>query len=74
MPLFTTDTKEEAAFGACLLAMVGAGHFPSFEEATRVTINYVNPALPEPEWVEAYNQHYAKFKKAYPALKELFPE
>lgn len=74
MPLLATDTKEEAAFGACLLAMVGVGHFSSFEEATRATINYVNPTLPEPEWVEAYTQHYAKFQKAYPALKELFPE
>ncbi|MEN3186806.1 MAG: xylulokinase [Atribacterota bacterium] len=74
MPLLTTDTREEAAFGACLLAMVGAGCFSSLEEATQSTIHYLNPTLPEPEWVEAYNHHYAKFKKTYPALKELFPE
>jgi xylulokinase len=73
-PLFTTDVREETALGACLLAMVGTGHFASFEEAIQSTINYVHPTLPDPRWVEAYNQSYAKFKKAYPALEEIFPE
>jgi xylulokinase len=73
-PLFTTDVKEETALGACLLAMVGAGHFASFEEAIQNIIHYVHPTLPDPHWVEAYNQTYAKFKKAYPALEEISPE
>ncbi len=73
-PLLATDTREEAALGACILAMVGAGHFSSFEEAITTTINYVNPTLPDPNWVEVYQQSYVKFQKAYPALEELFPE
>lgn len=74
IPLLATDTKEEAALGACILAMVGAGHFSSFEEAIRTIIRHVNPTLPDPNWVEIYHQLYSRFKKVYPAIEEIFPE
>lgn len=36
LPLFFTRHREEAAFGAALTAAVGAGLFPSLDEAARL--------------------------------------
>lgn len=74
MPLFTTQIKEEAATGACILAMVGSGHFKSLDEATRRIVTYTHPTLPEPKWVEVYQALYQKFEQGYTALRELLPK
>lgn len=73
MPLFTTQVREEAATGACILAMVGSGRFGSVDEATRVLVQYTHPTLPDPAWVEVYHRLYQKFQKGYTALRELSP-
>jgi xylulokinase len=73
MPLFTTQVREEAATGACILAMVGSGRFRSVDEATRVLVQYTHPTLPEPAWVEVYHRLYQKFRQGYTALRELSP-
>ncbi|WP_369018966.1 xylulokinase [Thermatribacter velox] len=73
-PLFTTTTREEAATGACILAMVGTGCFSNFEEAVNAMITYHTPTLPEPEWSEKYGLLFEKFKRLYDSLKEHFPK
>ena len=46
-PLQTTKVKEEAATGAAILAMVGSGHFNSFNEAVGQMIRYDSPVNPQ---------------------------
>lgn len=74
MPLFTTQVREEAATGACILAMVGSRHFESFDEATRRIVTYTHPTLPEPRWVEVYQELYWKFAQGYATLRNFFPK
>lgn len=74
MPLFSTQVKEEAATGACILAMVGSGHFRGIDEATRALVHYTHPTLPEPRWVDVYRELYEKFQQGYSALREFFPK
>ena len=73
-PLLTTTTREEAATGACILAMVGTGCSSSFEEAIDTIVHYHTPTLPEPEWSEKYQSLFKKFKQLYHSLKEYFPK
>lgn len=72
-PLFATQVKEEAASGACILAMVGGEAFSSLDEATRALVRYAHPTLPDSQWVEIYQALYEKFKQGYSALREFFP-
>ena len=72
-PLFITQVKEEAATGACLLAMMGTAQNSSWEETILKIVSYRNPIFPERQAAETYAQLYPKFKEAYPALKHLFP-
>lgn len=73
-PLLTTTTREEAATGACILAMVGTGCSSSFEEAIDTIVHYHTPTLPEPEWSEKYQSLFKKFKQLYHSLKKYFPK
>jgi xylulokinase len=69
-PLATTNSTEGAAFGAALLAAVGAGLYPDVPTACRATIQtgeITAPAAPD-----HYTQAYANYQALYPALKELF--
>jgi len=49
-PLLTTTTREEAATGACILAMVGTGCSSSFADAIDTIVHYNTPTPTEPEW------------------------
>ncbi|MCX6090989.1 MAG: xylulokinase [Candidatus Atribacteria bacterium] len=72
-PLITTTTREEAATGAAILAMMGSHHFPSFDEAMKTLIHYHEPVSPVKEWEKIYQEQYQTFQALYPALKPFFP-
>ncbi len=67
----TVNATEGAAFGAALLAGVGAGLFPSVEAACERTLQFAPKANPGAD-VEAYNDYYARYRDLYPALKKQF--
>jgi xylulokinase len=69
--LVTTNSTEGAAFGAALLAAVGAGVYPDVPTACAQTIHTVDPVAPGPQ-AEAYAHPYALYRGLYPALKETF--
>ncbi len=71
-PLFTTQVREEAATGACILAMMGIENSSEEDIISRI-IRYGNPVFPEKKAAEIYAELYLKFRDAYPALKNLFP-
>ncbi len=70
--LVTVNTTEGAAFGAALLAGVGAGVWPDVETACRRTIQVTGATQPQPAAVAAYTRWYAVYRGLYPALKATF--
>lgn len=70
--LVTVNTTEGAAYGAALLAGVGACHWGSVAEACRATVRVTGASPPVPGWVERYAEQYARYRELYPALKATF--
>ena len=71
VPLQRLATDEGAAFGAAILAGVGAGIYDDVQSAAAQTVELLaeqeelNPSL-----VEEYSALYRKYKLLYPALKQ----
>ena len=61
--------EEGGAFGAALLAGVGAGVWPDLEAACGVAIEVAQQIEPDPKAVERYAEGYQAYRKIYPALK-----
>jgi xylulokinase len=70
--LVTVNTVEGAAYGAALLASVGAGNWPDVPTACQVAITVTGVTAPEPTKVETYHQRYPAYRDLYPALKPTF--
>jgi xylulokinase len=69
---YTTDVlaaEEGGAFGAALLAGVGAGVWPDLEAACGEAIEVAQKIEPNPKLVERYAKGYGAYRKIYPALK-----
>jgi xylulokinase len=63
--------EEGGAFGAALMAGVGAGHWPDLDQACAAGIAVAERIESDPSWVAAYAAGYAKWRKLYPALATL---
>jgi xylulokinase len=72
LPVVRVNREEGPAFGAALLAGVGAKVFRSVPHACRVTLKRLVPERPNKKLHEAYQVPYARFRSLYPALKSLF--
>ncbi|HTW44872.1 MAG TPA: xylulokinase [Acidobacteriaceae bacterium] len=69
---YTTDVlvaEEGGAFGAALLAGVGAGVWPDLEAACGEAIEVAQQIEPDAKTVERYAEGYKAYRKVYPALK-----
>ncbi|MDX1615138.1 MAG: xylulokinase [Candidatus Promineifilaceae bacterium] len=69
--LVTVNTTEGAAFGAALLAGVGAGAFDSVPAACEQTIVVTGRTSPG-EQAKAYPAYYEHYQALYPALADSF--
>lgn len=67
----TVTSTEGAAYGAALLAGVGAGAWPTVEAAGDAAVRVTGVMPPGPEQA-IYNRHYAHYQALYPALKDHF--
>ncbi len=67
----TVNTAEGAAYGASLLAAVGAGWFPSVDAATDAVITATPVAAPGPD-AARYADGHARYRELYPALAPTF--
>ena len=65
-------TTEGGAYGAALLAGVGAGEWRNVAQACKACIKITGNIQPEASWVEAYRKSYQVYQGLYPALKESF--
>ena len=70
--LVTVNTIEGAAFGAALLAGVGAGNWPDVVTACRSAIELTGVTHPDSLQVKKYRKSYALYQELYPALRESF--
>ncbi len=71
-PVKTVKSKEGPALGVAILAGVGAGLYPSVQEACDAMIQTNEPQLPIPENVPRYEAFYQVYKGLYPALRDNF--
>src|SRR5512139_2603389 len=70
--LVLVNVTEGAAFGAALLAGVGAGIFNSVDEAVAATIKITDRTAPMAANAAKYERLYPSYRALYPALKETF--
>jgi xylulokinase len=70
--LVTVNSTEGAAFGAALLAGVGAGTWADVDAACRNAIEVTGVQQPDDRSVEPYNRGYELYREFYPALKSKF--
>ncbi len=67
----TVATTEGAAYGAGVLAAVGAGWFPTVPAATGAWVTTTVAAVPGPD-VGAYRVSHTRYRELYPALAPTF--
>jgi xylulokinase len=60
--------EEGAAYGAAVLAAVGARHFSSVEEACDAVVHVASRVKPNPACSALLQKNYATFRRLYPAL------
>ena len=70
--LVTVNTTEGAAYGAALLAGVGAGAWPDVDTACDAAITVTGSTLPQTEAVTTYQRVYDVYRGLYPTLKSTF--
>ena len=66
------ESEEGPAMGGAMLAAVACSEYANVEEAAAAIVKVVDTVEPEADLVEKYEARYQKFKKIYPACKELF--
>jgi len=66
------ENEEGPAMGGAILAAVGCGEYPDVETAAKRLVKVASTVEPEKELVAKYEEKYQKFKKIYPAVKDLF--
>jgi xylulokinase len=72
--MVTVTATEGAAYGAALLAGVGAGVFRSVEDACDHTVGIGGRTAPDPARVHAYERTYRRYRALYPALRDITRE
>ncbi|MDQ3006610.1 MAG: xylulokinase [Chloroflexota bacterium] len=70
--LVTVNTTEGAAYGAALLAGVGAGAWADVQSACRAVIKITRTTQPNPHEIEPYRKAYSIYQNLYPVLKPSF--
>jgi xylulokinase len=70
--LVTVNTTEGAAYGAALLAGVGAGNWLDVDEACHAAVEIIGSQNPDDTQAERYRDEYSVYRDLYPALKASF--
>jgi xylulokinase len=66
------EAEEGAAYGAAILAGVGAKIWPSVDAACDSVVRVVQRVQPNPANAEAMQKNYAAYRRIYPAVKSIF--
>ncbi|MGC1920918.1 MAG: xylulokinase [Acidobacteriaceae bacterium] len=70
-PVELLVAEEGGAYGAALLAGVGAGAWPDIDVACESSIRVAETIRPDPAAVDVYDRGYQTYRKLYPALASL---
>jgi xylulokinase len=70
-PILTVSATEGSAYGAALLAGVGAKIWPTVEDACTATVKITGRTVPGRNAL-VYRDYYLRFRALYPALKDEF--
>ena len=68
----TVTAEEGAAYGAALLAGVGAGYWKSVDEACDAVVKTSSTTPPDAEAMATMNRRYDQYRRVYPALKSIY--
>lgn len=68
----TVVAEEGAAYGAALLAGVGAGLWPSVDDACDAVVRTKATTEPNAAAVAVLNERYVQFQRIYPALRDIY--
>jgi xylulokinase len=71
MRLERTEVDDGSAYGAALLAGVAAGLFASVDDAASRCVRVTAAIDPDDAWTASYRDGYARFTRAYPAVRPL---
>jgi xylulokinase len=69
LPVTTVNREEGPAYGAALLAAVGAGAFPDLGAAVRATLSRAPMQVPDSGAHLDYAQPYLRFQQSFPAAR-----
>ena len=72
IPLDMVKTEQGPGYGGAMLAMVGCGVYPSVQAAADALVELASTAEPDAALTARYEAQYQKFKRIYPAMRELF--
>ena len=70
--LVTVNTTEGGAYGAALLAGVGASAWSDVASACKQSVRITGSTSPDEKEAEVYRKSYGVYRELYPALKESF--
>ncbi len=63
--------EEGAAYGAAILAAVGARHFSSVDDACDAVVHVASRVKPDPVSSALLQKNYATYRRLYPALRSI---
>jgi xylulokinase len=66
------EAEEGAAYGAAILAGVGAGVWKSVDQACAAVVRVAKTVQPQPDVVAIMNKNYAAYRRVYAATKSIF--
>ncbi len=67
----TVEAEEGAAYGAAILAGVGAGTWNSVDEACSRVVKVAGKTTPQPEAAETMKQGYTAYRRMYDAIRSV---
>jgi xylulokinase len=66
------EAEEGAAYGAAILAGVGAKVWSSVDAACSAAVRVAHRVEPRPAVVRQMNANYAAYRRIYPAVRSVF--
>ena len=74
IPLDIPEAEEGPGYGAAMLAMTAEGEYPDVKTCAETLVKIKIRINPDAALAARYEKQYHKFRKIYPAVKELFQE
>jgi xylulokinase len=65
------EAEEGAAYGAAILAAVGARHWNSVDEACDAVVRVAAKVVPRPDSSKLMQNNYSIYRRIYPALRSI---